>query len=73
MSGIIVNTPKKQCHYNTSKAAVSHLTKSLAVEWALYNIRVNAICPGYIMIPLLKLADKKYIDKLQAMLQGAPL
>lgn len=63
MSAIIVNTPQKQCHYNTSKAAVSHLTKSLAVEWAPYNIRVNAICPGYIMTPLLKLADKKYIDK----------
>lgn len=63
MSANIVNVPQKQCHYNASKAGVSHLTKSLAVEWAPYNIRVNAICPGYIMTPLLKLAEKKYIDE----------
>ena len=29
--------------YNASKAAVAHLTKSLAVEWAEYGIRVNSI------------------------------
>ena len=34
--------------YSTSKAAVVHMTKSLAVEWARYGIRVNAIEPGYI-------------------------
>ena len=47
MSGFIVNRPQPQAAYNTSKAAVSHLTKSLAAEWAPYNIRVNAIAPGY--------------------------
>lgn len=34
--------------YSVSKAAVVHMTKSLAVEWARYGIRVNAIEPGYI-------------------------
>lgn len=48
MSGVIVNTPQEQASYNSSKAAVIHLTKSLAVEWAPYNIRVNCISPGYI-------------------------
>lgn len=63
MSAYIVNVPQEQCHYNASKAGVVHLTKSLAVEWAPFNIRVNAVCPGYVMTPLLKLADKKDLDE----------
>lgn len=52
MSGLIVNYPQNQASYNTSKAAVIHLTKSLATEWAKYNIRVNSISPGYMEGPL---------------------
>jgi len=48
MSGTIVNIPQGQASYNSSKAAVAHLTKSLAVEWAPHGIRVNSISPGYI-------------------------
>lgn len=48
MSGHIVNVPQPQCAYNASKAAVSMLTKSLAVEWAKKGVRVNCISPGYI-------------------------
>lgn len=47
ISGSIVNTPQKQSSYNASKAAVMHLTRSLAAEWAPHGVRVNSISPGY--------------------------
>jgi len=34
--------------YCMSKAAIIHMTRSMALEWGKYGINVNAICPGYI-------------------------
>lgn len=48
MSAEIVNYPQEQAQYNASKAAVHHLTRSLAAEWASRNVRVNAVAPTYI-------------------------
>jgi NAD(P)-dependent dehydrogenase (short-subunit alcohol dehydrogenase family) len=52
MSGSIVNRGLLQAHYNASKAAVMHLSKSLAMEWAPRGIRVNSISPGYTATPM---------------------
>lgn len=52
MSATIVNYPQSQASYNSSKAGVVHLTKSLASEWAKHGIRVNCISPGYTLTPL---------------------
>jgi NAD(P)-dependent dehydrogenase (short-subunit alcohol dehydrogenase family) len=52
MSGTIVNRGLLQAHYNASKAAVMHLSKSLAMEWAARGVRVNSISPGYTATPM---------------------
>lgn len=54
MSARIVNRPQPQCAYNASKAAVSHLARSMAAEWAEHGIRVNSLAPGYQMTTLLE-------------------
>lgn len=38
--------------YSASKGGVAQLTKSLAIAWAAYGVRVNAIAPGWIETPL---------------------
>lgn len=52
MSGFIVNRPQGQSAYNTAKAAIAHFTESLGAEWAKYNVRVNAVAPGYMKTPM---------------------
>ncbi len=59
ISGLIVNRPQWHSPYGISKAAVHHLTKSLAAEWASKGIRVNAIAPGYVKT---EIANTEYED-----------
>jgi NAD(P)-dependent dehydrogenase (short-subunit alcohol dehydrogenase family) len=40
--------------YVVSKSGVSAMAKALAVEWARYGIRVNAIAPGYVRTPFVE-------------------
>lgn len=60
MSGMIVNTPQNQCAYNASKGGLIMLTKSMATEWAMRGVRVNALCPGYIRT---EMSEERYQRK----------
>ena len=60
MSATIVNIPQRQASYNASKAAVVHLTHSLAVEWVDKGIRVNSISPGYIKTAITGNSNPEY-------------
>ncbi|CAG9937379.1 unnamed protein product [Clonostachys rosea f. rosea IK726] len=48
MSGNIANRGLSCTAYNSSKAAVQQLCRSVAQEWGQYGIRVNTLSPGYI-------------------------
>lgn len=49
--------------YGMTKGAVAQLTKSTAIDYASFNIRVNCICPGTIQTPLLDNAVKQFVNK----------
>ncbi len=63
MSGHIVNWPQEQASYNASKAAVIHMTKSLAVEYCKDGIRVNCISPGYMYTELTCHVNQDWQDR----------
>lgn len=62
MSGHIANVPQLQVAYNTAKAAVIHMCKSLAVEWTGYA-RANTVSPGYVATPLNAGMDEEMLKK----------
>lgn len=60
ISALMVNRPQWQPVYNSSKAAVHQLTKSLAAEWAPLGIRVNAIAPGYVKTEMAQVDEPRF-------------
>lgn len=48
ISATIANRGIHQVHYNSTKAAVVHLSRSLALEWVDRGVRVNALSPGLV-------------------------
>jgi NAD(P)-dependent dehydrogenase (short-subunit alcohol dehydrogenase family) len=73
MSGFVVNKPQPQAFYNASKAAVHHLTKSLACEWAARGVRVNAVAPTYIATPLTRFGMEESPDMYRTWLEMTPM
>lgn len=71
----VVLRPQNQAAYNTSKAGVFHLTRTLAGEWAKYGIRVNSISPGYTRTEMLDqlMETPEGRDLLPLWLENTPL
>ena len=73
MSGFIVNKPQPQAFYNASKAAVHHLTRSLAAEWGQRGVRINAVAPTYIETPLTSFGIKENKAMYETWLEMTPM
>ena len=71
MSGRIANRGLQQVHYNSAKAAVIHLSTSLAVEWVDRHIRVNALSPGYTATPMN--TRPEMVDRMQMFAESVPM
>ncbi|MCQ6559408.1 SDR family NAD(P)-dependent oxidoreductase [Paenibacillus mendelii] len=80
-SGIVINISSihglggipRRLPYSTSKSAVDSLTKTLACEWALDGVRVNAIAPGYILTDNLNMAFESGALNKDDMIRRTPL
>jgi NAD(P)-dependent dehydrogenase (short-subunit alcohol dehydrogenase family) len=59
--------------YATSKAGVSHLTRALALEWAPYNVLVNAIGPGPTITDLNRRYFEEHPEDKEARIRSIPL
>jgi NAD(P)-dependent dehydrogenase (short-subunit alcohol dehydrogenase family) len=57
IAGLVASAGEPAGHYAASKAAVIALTRQMAVEWSRHGIRANAVCPGVIDTPMLRLTD----------------
>ncbi len=59
--------------YGITKGAVNLLTEQLGAEWAMYNIKVNAIAPGWIETEMVKTPLKKGILDAKKILSVSPI
>ncbi|HEX6230116.1 MAG TPA: SDR family NAD(P)-dependent oxidoreductase [Actinomycetota bacterium] len=57
IAGFVADATEPAAHYDSSKAGVLALTRQMAAEWAGYGVRVNAVAPGLIATPMLRMTE----------------
>ena len=62
LSGIVVHKDNPRSPYNAAKAGANHFTRAMAVELGKYNIRANAIAPGYIRTGMAANPTEDFLD-----------
>ena len=74
MNALIISNlfPRHNVPYCVAKAGVAQMTKGMASDWAQYNIRVNAIAPGY-MQTTMTAPTRQYPDIVQRLLDNTPM
>ena len=73
ISGMIANRGIGGRHYETSKAAVIHFTRSAAADWAPRGVTVNAICPGLFMTEPNKAWAKQHPEVIETFVNAVPM
>lgn len=68
IAGLVADPAEPAAHYDASKAGMIALTRAMAVEWARYGIRANAVCQGVIDTPMLRVMDdpeagRRYLEQ----------
>jgi NAD(P)-dependent dehydrogenase (short-subunit alcohol dehydrogenase family) len=74
ISGLIISNilPRHNVPYCATKAGVAHLTRGMASDWAPYNIRVNAIAPGY-MLTAQTAKSRQYPEIVERLMANTPM
>lgn len=73
ISGMIVNRDVAGRHYEASKAALIHFTRTVAVDWALVGIQANSISPGLFMTDANMGWKKRAPQTIDSFVAGVPM